>query len=58
MVSQSDTIRFLCENGVDVTRYNYNLINDFIAIADKVAEQEYKRVLLVLCEAELKEGAE
>ena len=58
MMSQSDTIKFLCENGVDVTLHSYNFINDLIAIADKVAEQEFKRVLLKLCRADLKGGAE
>ena len=58
MMSQDATIKFLCENGVDVTHYNYNYINDLIAIADKVAEKEYKRVLIALCQADLKEGAE
>ena len=55
-MSQSDTIKFLCENGVDVTHYNYNFISDLIGIADKVAEQEFKRVLLALCRADLKKG--
>ena len=58
MLSQIDVIKFLCENGVDVTHHNYNYINDLMAIADKVAEQEYKRVLLALCKTDLKGGAE
>ena len=58
MMSHSDTFKFLCKNGVDVTHYNYNYINDLIAIADKVAEKEYKRVLLALCQVHLKGGEE
>ena len=58
MMSQSDTIKFLCKNGVDVTHYSYNYKNNLFAIADKVAEKEYKRVLLDLCQVPLKGGVQ
>ena len=61
MMSQESAIKFLQLNGVDVTHMNYNLISDLIAIADKVAEVEFKRTLLRLCkpnEATEKGGVE
>lgn len=58
MMSQDASLKFLQKNGVDVTHLNYNLVNDLIAIADKIAEEEFKRVLLVLCKTYIKGGEE
>ena len=51
MMSQDATLKFLLQNGVEVTHMSYNLLNDIIAVADRMAEKEFKRILLTLCEA-------
>ena len=61
MMSQDATLKFLMQNGVEVTHMSYNLLNDIIAVADRMAEKEFKNILLTLCEANhlmQKEGAE
>ena len=40
MMSQSDAIKFLCENKIDVTNMNYNLLNDIMTVAKRMAEKE------------------
>ena len=57
-MSQSDCIKFLCENKIDVTNMSYNLLNDIMAVAKRMAEKEFKEILLVLCEAQMKGGVE
>lgn len=58
MMSQESALKFLQLNGVDVTHMTYNLANDIIAVARRCAEEDFKRYLLVLCEANglLKKG--
>lgn len=50
-MSQNEVLKFLTMSGVDVTHTTYNLLNDLIAIANKTAEEDFKKYLLTLCEA-------
>lgn len=51
MMSQNEALKFLTQNGVNVTHMTYNFLNDLIAIANKIAEEDFKKYLLTLCEA-------
>lgn len=51
MMSQNEVLKFLTMSGVAVTHTTYNFLNDLIAIANKTAEEDFKKYLLTLCEA-------
>lgn len=57
-MTQEATIRILRENGIDVGNMSYNLLNDIIAVAEREAEKCFKDTVILLCEANLKGGAE
>lgn len=51
-MTQEETIKFLSEHGMDVENMSYNEINCIISIADKVAEESFKKCLLAFCKSD------
>lgn len=51
-MTQTETIKFLKENGMDVENMSYNQINDIMAISNKIAEEAIKEFLLILCKCD------
>lgn len=56
-MTQKETIEFLSKNGMDMSDFSYNQINDIMAFADKIADYYVKKFLLTICEFN-KEGKE
>ena len=50
-MTQTETIKFLREHGMDVDNMSYNEVNLIMDVANKFAEESFKECLLTFCEA-------